>query len=158
MHRRPTRIGSLRSRLRVIMRGARRSGWTPCLQPLDKVIFKNFLKAVNFFCIFFSFFGGLECVGHSFAYVAHFVFFEICLDSNPESCHSKQARYQLSHPSPSVNFATWLYDAYLLVEGKVFFICGWSGRMRIFFFIDPKLVINTVPGTVHQTCSVPPSV
>jgi hypothetical protein len=26
---------------------------------------------LDFFCIFF---GGLECVGHSFAYVAHFVF------------------------------------------------------------------------------------
>ncbi len=25
--------------------------------------------------------------------------FESCLDSNPESCLSKQARYQLSHPS-----------------------------------------------------------
>ncbi len=32
------------------------------------------------FCIFF---GGLECVGHSFAYVAHIVFFGRCLDSNP---------------------------------------------------------------------------
>ncbi len=26
--------------------------------------------------------------------------FERCLDSNPESCRSKQARYQLSHSSP----------------------------------------------------------
>ncbi len=29
-----------------------------------------------------------------------FSIFERCLDSNPESCRSKQARYQLSHPSP----------------------------------------------------------
>ncbi len=29
-----------------------------------------------------------------------FCIFERCLDSNPESCRSKQARYQLSHPSP----------------------------------------------------------
>ncbi len=29
-----------------------------------------------------------------------FCIFEICLDWNPESCLGKQARYQLSHPSP----------------------------------------------------------
>jgi hypothetical protein len=46
-HRRPTRIGSLRSRLRVIMHDARRSGWTPCLQPLDKVIFKKFASVTG---------------------------------------------------------------------------------------------------------------
>jgi hypothetical protein len=27
-----------------------------------------------------------------------FCIFERCLDSNPESCRSKQARYQFSHP------------------------------------------------------------
>ncbi len=30
-----------------------------------------------------------------------FCIFEICLDSNPESCRSKQARYQISHPIPN---------------------------------------------------------
>ncbi len=34
-----------------------------------------------------------------FAYVGHCIF-ERCLNSNPDSCRSKQARYQLSHPSP----------------------------------------------------------
>jgi hypothetical protein len=29
-----------------------------------------------------------------------FCIFVRCLDSNPESCHSEQVRYQLSHPSP----------------------------------------------------------
>jgi hypothetical protein len=29
-----------------------------------------------------------------------FCTFERCLDSNPESCRCKLARYQLSHPSP----------------------------------------------------------
>ncbi len=33
---------------------------------------------------------------------------ERCLDSNPESCRSKQARYLLSHPSPWANLATHL--------------------------------------------------
>ncbi len=32
---------------------------------------------------FTHFFGGLECVDHSFVYVAHFEIFERCLDSNP---------------------------------------------------------------------------
>jgi len=49
------------------------------------------------FCIFF---GGLECVGLSFAYVAHFCIFERCLDWNTESCRRKQARHQLIHSSP----------------------------------------------------------
>ncbi len=43
------------------------------------------------------FFGGLECIGHSCTYVANFCIFESCLASNPESCRSKQARYQLDH-------------------------------------------------------------
>jgi hypothetical protein len=47
---------------------------------------------------FVYFLGWLEFVGHSFAYIVHFVF--LSLVSNPESCRSKQARCQLSHPSP----------------------------------------------------------
>ncbi len=50
----------------------------------------------TFFGIFF---GGLECVGHSFAYVAHLVFHrDVWIWT--QSPASKQARYQLSHPSP----------------------------------------------------------
>jgi hypothetical protein len=49
---------------------------------------------------FVYFFGGLECVGHSFAYVCRVVcILEGCLDSNPESCRSKHARYLLSQLS-----------------------------------------------------------
>ncbi len=66
-------------------------------------------RAINLY-----FFGGLECVGLSFAYVAHFCIFERCLDSNPESCRSKQARYQLSHPSLHIflNLHTVLYTVF----------------------------------------------
>jgi hypothetical protein len=53
-----------------------------------------------FFCIPI-FFGGLECVGHSFAYIAQFVFFERCLDSN-----------QLGHPSPSHRNLAYLFRKY----------------------------------------------
>ncbi len=50
---------------------------------------------------FFIFLCGPEYVGHSLAYVSHFfIFLQRCLNSNPESCRSKQARYQISQPSP----------------------------------------------------------
>ncbi len=43
----------------------------------------------TFFCVYFL-------VSKSvLAYVAHFVILrDVCMDSNPESCHSKQARYR----------------------------------------------------------------
>jgi hypothetical protein len=138
-----------------------------CTRSLLNVFFGSTVnKTQQYLQIFFvHFFGGLECVGHSCAYVAHFVFWEmseaeskekhdvwdsyavvdynltlslpqsqlhhiyhrqpyamhestltLCqsrlyppvkglriwpLDSNPESCRSKQARYQLCNPSPS---------------------------------------------------------
>ncbi len=51
------------------------------------------------YCVYFLYiFGGLVCVGHSFAYVAHFCIFERCLDSNPERCRCKQMRYLLYIP------------------------------------------------------------
>jgi len=45
-----------------------------------------------------SFFGGLEFVGYFFAYVAHFVLWRDVWIRTQRA--SKQARYQLSHPSP----------------------------------------------------------
>jgi hypothetical protein len=52
----------------------------------------------NIFCIFF---GGLECVGHSFAYVAHFVFLrDGWIRTQRAAVSSKQVRYQLIHTSP----------------------------------------------------------
>ncbi len=50
------------------------------------------------------FFGRLECVGHA---CRPFCIFERCLDSNPESCHRKQARYQISHPYIKL-YSLWL--------------------------------------------------
>ncbi len=41
-------------------------------------------RAQRFLCIFFD---GIECVGHSLAYVAYLWFFIRHLDSNPECCH-----------------------------------------------------------------------
>jgi hypothetical protein len=37
-------------------------------------------------------------------FVAQFCIFGRCLDSNPESCHSKQARYQLRHVVSVVSY------------------------------------------------------
>ncbi len=46
------------------------------------------------------FIGGLECVGFSFASVAHFVFLRHLWIRTQRASRSNQARYQLSHPSP----------------------------------------------------------
>ncbi len=43
---------------------------------------------------------GLECVGQSVAYLAHYVYLRDVWIRTPESFRSKQARYQLSPPSP----------------------------------------------------------
>jgi hypothetical protein len=44
---------------------------------------------ISFIC-----FGGLQCVSHYYAYVAHFVFLiYVWIRTHPESC-----RYQLSYP------------------------------------------------------------
>ncbi len=58
--------------------------------------FKNFTKWEMLFCIFFWRARVLANPG----LCRPFCIFERCLDSNPESCCSNQARYQLSHPSP----------------------------------------------------------
>ncbi len=44
----------------------------------------NFHTSKNLFCIFF---GGLQCVGHSFAYVAHFVFLRDVSGLEPRALH-----------------------------------------------------------------------
>ncbi len=48
------------------------------------------------------FFGVIECVGHSFAYVAHFVFLR---DSNTESCSAVASRCATGN---NTNLATHL--------------------------------------------------
>jgi hypothetical protein len=60
---------------------------------------KNRTDRSSMYLTFFKFFGGLESVDFSFCLCCPFCIFEICLDSNPENCRSKQARCQLSHPS-----------------------------------------------------------
>ncbi len=68
---------------------------------------------LSLFCVsfFVYFFGGLPLCWPLLCLCHPFCIFERCLDSNPESCRSKQARYQLSHPSPS-NLATHLPNTY----------------------------------------------
>jgi hypothetical protein len=80
-----------------------------------KFVFKNLFRCectpqfhgdrcqVNLFnneliLFFLSLFGGLERVGHALLCLClPFVVFEGCLDSNPETCRSKQALYQLRY-------------------------------------------------------------
>ncbi len=72
--------------------------WWLLSEPFDREDFC--IRANSQKILFLYIFCGLECVGHSYAYVAHFFIFERCLDSNTESCLCKQVRYQLSHSSP----------------------------------------------------------
>jgi hypothetical protein len=60
---------------------------------------KIFFKKILFFLFIF---GGLECVGHFFAQVAHFMIFEGCLDSKPErelAVTSRVGTNLATHPS-----------------------------------------------------------
>jgi hypothetical protein len=51
------------------------------------------------FCVFFVYFFWRARVCRPLLCLCPpFYIFDICLDSNPESCRSKQARYKLSHP------------------------------------------------------------
>ncbi len=60
-------------------------------------------QLIPFFkCFFVNFFGGLEFVGHSFAYVAHFVLMGDVWIRTQRACRSKQVRYKHSHPSPHI--------------------------------------------------------
>ncbi len=66
--------------------------------------FVSSMKGVDPACVaetyFFSFcFCGLECVGHFIDTSSIYVFWGMSA-FEPECCHSKRARYQLSHPSP----------------------------------------------------------
>ncbi len=59
-------------------------------------------------------FGGLECVDHSFAYVAHLVFLRDFLISNPESCRSRS----ISNIScPPLLFCNFLFPSILHFNG-----------------------------------------
>jgi hypothetical protein len=55
---------------------------------------------------FVYYFCGLECVGHSFAYVAYLIFLRYVWIRSPESFRSKQACYNLATHLP--NLATHL--------------------------------------------------
>jgi hypothetical protein len=52
-----------------------------------------------FFILFVYFFGGLECVGHSFAYVAHLSFLrDVCIRTQSSAVASWRATDLATHP------------------------------------------------------------
>ncbi len=57
-----------------------------------------FISNTSKYCIFF--FWRARVCWPLFCLCRRFCIFERCLDSKPESCCSKRARYQLSHSSP----------------------------------------------------------
>jgi hypothetical protein len=85
--------------------------------PLDTISVPHFFLMVNnSTCLYYYFlkifWAGLSVLATPLlnAYVTHFCIFERCLDSNPECCRSKQASYQLSHPSPYQYYYYFLPD------------------------------------------------
>ncbi len=70
---------------------------------LLKDFFYLFCRSCKILCVYFCvcIFLSAETVGQWPLLLSPiFYFVWRYLDSNPESCRSKQARYQLSHPSP----------------------------------------------------------
>ena len=70
---------------------------------LDKCHRQKFFKlnevgGVHVMYFFVYFFGGLECVGHSFAYVAHFVFMkDVCIRTQRAAVASRLATNLATH-------------------------------------------------------------
>ncbi len=91
----------------------------PPLLDAHLTCFKKKDPILSLFC--FSFFvyvfGGLDCVGHSFANVPLSMFFQRCLDSNPE--RSKQALFQLitTHPTqPFISVCLFLGQGEIIIS------------------------------------------
>ncbi len=81
---------------------------------------------ITLFCVYL--FGGLECVGHSFAYVANFVFFlrDVWIRPQRAAVASSRATNLPSHPSSPLIRIT-LLRIRILVLIKVIGICDqWS--------------------------------
>jgi hypothetical protein len=68
-------------------------------------------RNISTFLVLFSvyLFGGLECVGHSTPYVAHFVFLRD-LHSNPDTCSGSQAVTSDQSPALSLWYTDWEKD------------------------------------------------
>jgi hypothetical protein len=92
------------------------------------------IKAHHFFCIFLP---GFSVLATS-SLMSPIFYFERCLDSNPESCRRRQARYQLSHPSPikgnSISIGLQHYIKQYAVHRSI---------------ASPKSYVNGIP------CSIP---
>ncbi len=81
----------------------------------------------DFFLFFFIYLAGQSVLATPLLMVP-IIIFERCLDWNPDSCRSKQARFQLGHPSP------FYKERFILPSTPkyIFFSC-----MRVGFNVDP---------------------
>ncbi len=68
--------------------------------------------------------------------------FKRCLDLTPESCRSKQARYQLSHPSPylATHLPTWPP------------IHTWMEISHVFFALNFRSVVIRIRPQLNHAC------
>ncbi len=74
---------------------------------LYQLILKQILRQFDNLYIFVYFFGGLECVGHSFAYVAHLFLRDVWIRTQRASIASRRAT-NLAINLPFSNLATHL--------------------------------------------------
>jgi hypothetical protein len=86
-----------------------------------------------------------------------FIIFEGCLDSNPEYCRSKLARYRLSHPSLS-DLATHPSNPCFIHVGKSEFFFtlshSFASSQCFIFFIIVKYVASIPSRTSHTLTTV----
>jgi hypothetical protein len=110
------------------------------------------------------FFGRIECVGHSFANVAHFVFLRDVWIRNQRAAVASR-RYQLSHPSPYLAkhlsskpnssgifplpiFSTDTCPCSLVYDALVL----WSSCPLVFWFSFPLVFLSSSPLVLWSSC------
>ncbi len=92
----------------------------------------------QFFCIYYFFTGGLECVGHSFAYVAHLVFLRhVCLRTQRAAIARRRA----------TNLATYLPTSILFIFLPQF----------CFHFLLHLVLLSYTPPFPYLYCNISPS-
>jgi hypothetical protein len=118
-----TRLDLIRTRLDLIFNDSSSNSFVFWIR-IKNVINRRY-PTIYFFC-------GLQCVGHSLAYVAHLSFLRDVWIRTQEWYRSKQACYQLSHPSPPT-----IFDQYLSLKDGYF-----CTRQRCRFLAAVPLVLS----------------
>jgi hypothetical protein len=95
--------------------------------------------AVYVLCIFFIyflfFFGGLECAGHSYAYVAHLLFLrDVWIRTQKATIASRRANSLATHPSSWLPVSLLSHPSPYLATQTVFCIFCYN---HVYFILHP---------------------